>query len=307
MKNRNHYFKVKPGDDARLFAEIDIETEGFIARLRRIAHDREPYAFLVDLQRRPYDAKKIADIVHLSNNRATIVIAESHAARLIESAAQFRAALVDAPGASKKAKAKLQCFEALCRELPDDVPLATVYVMPTLLDDFIESEVNKNIGKGGGNPSLVKFPEGLTPRLTTGLTSELTGVVKAQISESKSESESKSNSESTSYPERERETSTARGRGERGDERPMTMRAYTARAHEISLWQKRLAPMSEEAFSAAFEAEFHMAYPTWCAIRREMEASIEESTPSTCRDGHHVFDGAYCRYCPFIRVDEEIA
>lgn len=299
-KNRNHYFKVKPGDDARLFADIDIETEGFIARLRRTAHDREPYGFLVDAQHRPYDAKRIADVVHLTNQRTAIVLAEAITARLIDTVARFRADLAAAAGKNKRGKVRLEAFDVMCLELAGDVVPGNVMLMPTLVDDYIDTETGKRFGKDGGNPELVKFPrkaDPLTPpHNEEDNESSLTGWDKSQKSEVRSHSQSTESSSSG-----ERESSTARAIGG-SNERPMPWSVYTARAHEIAVWQKHRGPSSEDGFAADFEAEFEFTWSQWCEIKRLMESAI----PAPCRDGHHVFEGAgsQCLYCPFTRVGE---
>jgi len=191
VKNRNHWFKAKPGDDARAFQDVDVDTEGFIWRLRRAAHDRSPYGFLVDHRGCPYDDKRIADICFLNNNRAKILITEARSAQLIQTVAEFLRDLENADADNKRAKNKLAIFREVVATLavsPDGV-----WLMPTLVDDFLDTEANRRFGKRGGNPTL-KSGKKTGPRALTGVVNQaLIPVDKAQKSESKSLSESSSN------------------------------------------------------------------------------------------------------------------
>jgi hypothetical protein len=81
-------------------------------------------------------------------------------------------------------------------------------------------------------------------------------------------------------------------------------RALSTQAFLIATWQKKQPAQSESAFAAAFEAEFQMPWAVWCEMKRLRELTI----PEPCRDGHHVFAGDQCKYCPYIRAAaEEIA
>lgn len=292
MKNRNHWFKVKPGDDARLFRDVDIETEGFIARLRRTAHDCTPYGFLVDHRQRPYDAKKIADITHLSNNRAGLVLSEARGAALIQTAAEFRNDLQRAAKGNKRVLNKIAVFDEMCATL-GSLKAEEVDLMPTLVDEYLESESMRRVGKKGGNPMLAEVVNHPLNHMEKGLDKS-----QSQISESVSESLSKSDSKT----QREKSTS-ARTQAE-PDDKPLTWSAYNTQCFKISAWQKsQPKSQSPERFEAEFEAAFQMSWTQWSEIKRLMEISI----PKPCQDGHHVLDGAHCVYCPFLSVGEESA
>lgn len=272
-KNRNPGFRVYPGDDARLFRDVDIETEGMVNRLRRTTHDCTPYGFLVDHKQRPYDVKRIADILHLANNRAGVAITEAKSAGLIQTAAEFMADLQRAAVINKRAKYKLVVFEEMCGELRE-CSLTEVCLMPTMVDQYLETESSRRTGRQGGSPILLQRAtqepqEALRPPLTPPLTTNLSSEDKPQSSVSMSKSLSLSMSGSDS----EREISTARG--ESGQQMldqnlPMSWDKFNAKAGLISVWLNRRPPTNDSTFQADFEAHFQMSWPAWGEIKRRM-------------------------------------
>lgn len=300
LNSRNHWFRVKPGDDARMFRDVDIETEGFIARLRRTAHDCEPYGFLVDHRQRPYDVRKIADIAHLANQRTGILMTEARASSLIQSAAEFLAELREAAGRNARVRNKLDVFEQMCSVF-GDTPLTDICLMPTLVDDHLETEIARRSGKKGGNPALTVVREDgggqRIKALSKPLTTPLRGTDKPH-SQSHIQSQDQQHDQIQVFEERE-SLPTARAKMAEG-ERPLSIRAYATQGFKIAQWTAKQPKQSEAAFEAAFQAEFQITWPMWGEIKRLMELSI----PEPCQDGHHVFEGSYCKYCPHISAGE---
>jgi len=294
-KNRNHYFKVKPGDEERMLRDVDVQAVGLLHRLRLVTFDCDPVGFAVDHKRRPLDLAKLADTFYMANGRFRAIFNELRERQLVQTAEDYRAAMLATPGGW--VKLKIEVLHDLLRVF--EVPLSEVYLVPTLVDEHIDTIVGQRTQKLKKNGSSEASMPPMHAPHGGGASAP---PVLAQISEVIVKDQNQ-RPESSSSPSRERESSAARVRGDQ-DERPMTIRAYTARAHEIAVWQKRVGPLSPERFAADFEAEFEMSYTLWCQIRRDMERAIEDTTPQTCRDGHHIFDGDYCKYCPFIRVGE---
>lgn len=291
-KNRNHYFKVKPGDEERMLRGVDVQAIGLLHRLRIVTFDCDPMGFAVDHKRRPLDLEGMADVFGMTNGRFRTTLNELLERQLIQSAAAYRDALLSSH--SGWVKLKIDVLHDLLRAF--SVPLSDIFVVPTLVDEYVDTLVGQRTQKlrknGTPDPSMppMDAPHVSVPPVPG---------MQAQMSTSEVKGQNQ-NQSSASDSSRERESSTAHARGDR-DERPMPWSAYTARCHDISVWQKRQLPMSEEAFDAAFDAEFGMGpWSLWVEIKRRQESSI----PAPCRDDHHVFEGNVCVYCPFIRVGE---
>jgi hypothetical protein len=302
-KDRQFWFRVKVTDESSTFERIDVEAEGLFSKMRRDAFKGDPRGFMVDHKGFPIPVEEMADNYRMTNGRLKARMSELHDRGIIQTVDEFGAALrtLKSAWASRKVSAFVE-LSAKVKGAPGDV-----YVIPPLLDDVLDALVGSRTGKEGweedenGNRrrrSKSETPSATPIRPPQEGAAERPGHLLHSQSQSQSE---QSELESPSSPSRERESSTAHARGDQ-NERPMPWSVYTARCHEVSVWQKRQPEkQSPEAFEANFEAEFQFTWATWCEIKRAMESAI----PAPCRDGHHVFDGgSSCSYCPFVRVGE---
>jgi len=324
MKNRNPWFKVKPGDDARLFRDVDIETEGFIARLRRTAHDCEPYGFLVDHRQRPYDMKKIADILHLSNNRAGIAFAEARGSQLIQTAAEFRADLKRASAASKRVKNKLVIFDELYLEL-GDLPDTEVCLMPTLVEDYLDSEANRRFGRRGGNPELrLVESEVVNHPLNHGVNHPLKPEDKAEDKAQISEVRSQKSEEKKSPILKKEKISTTRAQEPMGEnplptltmqrsDAPWSWKKHLYLLDQYRKWRAKLPAevFEDEAREASyFFAEFGFSIDLFRKAQEVYEHGPNDPPiPQSCIDDLHAFDPGTgrCANCDAPRIAEETA
>lgn len=103
------------------------------------------------------------------------------------------------------------------------------------------------------------------------------------------------------FESREREILSVAHEKIRPVEKPMTWSAYSTNCFRIAAWQEQQPKsQSEGKFEAAFVSKFQMSWTQWNEIRRLMEMAI----PQPCLDGHHVFEGSYCIYCPYTSAGE---
>ncbi len=307
-KDRQFWFRVKVPDESLMFERVDVEAEGLYSKMRRDAFRGKPRGFLVDFRGAPLSFEDMADGYRMTNGRFKARLSELHERGIIQTATEFEASLraLRSAWATKKVSAFIDLLSSV-QGASDDV-----YVIPAMLDDVLDALVGSRTGETGWEEDLygkhhrrkqTDTPLGppLGPPNRGPQSSRRRGPQGARLllqsQSQKLQPESKPSSDSS---ERER-AFTARA-SEEPDEKPMTWRQYSVTAFKISGWQKTLPPMLSEAdFDARFDAEFQLGpWSVWTDIKRRMEASI----PAPCKDGHHIFDGDYCVYCPFIRAGE---
>ncbi|HSY50414.1 MAG TPA: hypothetical protein VLC46_16500 [Thermoanaerobaculia bacterium] len=300
-KSRLHYFRVMPGDEERMLRGVDVQAIGLHFRCRLVAFDAEPQGFLVDFKRRPLDLPKLADTFGMTNGRFMSIFNELRERQLIQSAAAYQESLRTLRTAW--ATRKVATLSDILRGF--ETPLDEIYVVPTMVDSFLDTEVGSKTGREGwdengrrqkktdtptGDPirEPLEAPPIGAPNRPPHMAQKSEVIVRSQ------KSESPAGSERESFP-------SARTQGEAGG-KPMTWAAYNVNCFKISAWTKsQPKTQSAEKFEAAFEAEFQWSWHQWSEIKRLMEASI----PQPCQDGNHFFEGNFCRYCPFTRTGEE--
>ena len=143
MANRNHYFKVKPGDDERMLRDVDVQAVGLLHRLRLVTFDCEPVGFAVDHRRRPLDLAKLADTFYMPNGRFRTIFNELLERQLVQTAQQYRLSLGATSGGWSRLKADF--LEKILSEF--DVPLDDIYVVPTIADQFLDLSVGQRTGR----------------------------------------------------------------------------------------------------------------------------------------------------------------
>jgi hypothetical protein len=149
-KNRNHYFKVKPGDEERMLRGVDVQAVGLLFRLRLVTFDCDPCGFAVDHKRQPLDLVKLADAFSMTNGRFRAIFAELLERQLVQTAAAYREAMLTAPGGW--VKLKINALHELLRAFA--APLDEIFVVPTLVDDNLDVIVGQQTQKQRGKASM---------------------------------------------------------------------------------------------------------------------------------------------------------
>lgn len=299
-KNRNPFYKVYVGDEMRLLKQLSTDAYGLYGIFRNWVHDAEPYAHLVDAHGVPLTNEALIDMSGLRASTFRSAFQDLCVLKAVQRSADWFVQVKAAEHAkyvevASELVAGVRRMAIVNGDGIADSRTAEALLIPALADQFVRMQFGK---KTGGN----RKSRDVTPHVTGDVRSFPTSDLHAHSHESENDRDHAFESRLpvlTPGP-KERETSTTRARV-RGEELPMTQRAYTARCHEISVWQERLGAVSEERFEADFLAKFHMTWAYWCSIREQMEAAI----PVPCRDGHHVFEdgSSQCVYCPHLRTE----
>ena len=312
VKDRDYYFRVKPADEALVFERVDSEAEGLYSKMRRDAFRGEPRGFLVDFRGVPVSLEDMADGYRMSNGRFKARFTELHDRQIIQTAAEYGASLRTLKSAW--ALRKVTAFRDIMTRVRGGAE--AVYVIPALLDEVLDRIVGSTTGNmgweddgQGGRRRRRRGEDGdgepIAPPLGKPSRDEKATQPARLLPNSHSQSQNQSTELQPQPSVFERERSLPpRALQDGGEGTPMSWAAYTARAHEIQVWQQRIGAVSEESFAAQFEARFQISWSVWCDIKRRMELSI----PQPCQDGRHVLDdtSGYCRECSYVRVGDEV-
>lgn len=338
--SRNHWFKVIVGEEDRLFRGVGLNAEGLYSKLRRIAHDCDPYGFLVDHASRPLTQQYMADCVHLRNGEFSTILRELRERRIILSAVELEAQLSEAAMAvNKRSRTKLQLFLNLASKVVGNQ--SEVLTVPGLVDQHLETlfglkfnprgaevlpfDGGEGRGAGwGGTPSTqppAAVDEGYPPTLPLYPPGEESpATVVGRVGDSQSQkSESKTESKAESKPRKKKRTSaTAREEGEE----PFELRLQTDAPWS---WQKHLylcdqvqkfdASLSAEVrgdptrYPVHFFAKFGYALEVFQRAQEIYEFGPNSPPlPQSCVEGDHIDDGAgRCVNCRVTVHDRDVS
>jgi hypothetical protein len=312
MVAQNHYFKAYAGDEGRMFLGVSCEAEGMWSKLRRIAHDRQPYGFLVDAYYRPYPEKHLADMCHLSNSRFEALLYELRKHGALQTPAEFAGGLRALGEGRPKVLKLLAAFNEMC-ELIAGEDAATTLLVPPLVRQHIDTTIAKRDGSQGGNPHLRSVPqvpdlnEGVNPMdiqtpppvtITTGLTTS----VKPQRSKVKGQ---RSNIKGHRL-KKENAATSAGARPElvmQDEEAPWSWKQHKFYCDEVRRWEGSLSRDvldDGDRYESHFRAKFHFEYELFQrAVEHYAHGPRSLPIPQSCADGFHVREetGNRCRYC----------
>lgn len=315
MANRNPWYKVYVGDDLRMAKALSTEAYGLYGIFRNWVHDAIPYGHLVDPRGVPLTYEQLIDISGLRASNFRAAYQDLLALRAIRPSAEWMTEVEVKEHANYIALAR----ELVCgvRQLAvvGDVsdPMRTppeALLVPALVDQWVRTMFGKRTGvrRGGrsggpegGRQGGRQVPPNGGPQVDP----------HAHIHDYDNDHEHDYESAFTVLtPVKERERfSTTRAR-EAPDGKPMSWSAYRTHCMRVAAWQKRIDAqypegIAPDTYAALYEDEFHESLSAWEWMKNRMERTI----PVPCGDGHHVYDGTFCRYCPEVRSEafDEVA
>jgi hypothetical protein len=332
MSNRNPWYKVYVGDDLRLGKALSTEAYGLYGILRNWVHDAIPYGHLVDPRGVPLTDEQLIDISGLRASNFRAAWQDLLALRAIRPATEWLAEVAAKEHAN---------FVAIAQELVCGVSHVTAFrsahrevqrtkadplILPALANQWVRTMFGKRSALRRDLKDRPSGPEG-GPQVPPEGGRQGGPQVPPQGGRQggpqvppqggrqggpQAHSHDHDNDHEHDYefafpvltPVRERERfSTTRAR-EAPDEKPMSWSAYRTHCMRVAAWQKRIDAqhpdgIAPDKYATLYEAEFHESLSAWEWMKNRMERAI----PAPCGDGHHVYDGAFCRYCPDERSD----